>query len=273
MVFTITGNLGILSQSRLERISRDATSNTENTDVKLNKALERIKKLEQREGALPSSITRKRDKARERGLEGGKTEEGAKKSKDKKIEAVDLKPSVFDSLFIALGLKGKLPSSLAAGVGPLSGFSQAKKIQNIESLQKKIFGKVIIKESAIGGKAAGLFSGALGFTQRGAFAQAVFSTFLTRVIPVAILMKLASAVWKIYKAQYGKGGTRDIRKLILAEDISRIGIENENELESGANLFLSNPQLLTGLPRGPSNTENLREGLARWKQRHEGSYS
>lgn len=230
----VTGNLGILSQSRLERVSSDVTSNAGNTNVKLNDVLERVKKLESKEGALPRSITKKRQKEDERGLLGGRFEEGQKKLEKlqkKKPDLVDLKPSIFDSLFIALGIKGSGASAVGSN-----------------------FGKV------------------LSFAQKGVFAQAVFSSFLTRVIPAAIVVKIATAVWKIYKAQYGKGGTRDIRKLILDEDVSRIGIENENELESGANLFLSNPQLLTGLPRGPSNTENLREGMARWKQRHEGTY-
>jgi len=114
--------------------------------------------------------------------------------------------------------------------------------------------------------------GATGLQSLGGFGNLILNQAAKIGLPIFFITTIATKTWERYKSQYGKGGTRDIRKLILAKDVSRIGIENENELESGANLFLSNPQLLTGLARGPSNTESLREGLARWKQRHEGTY-
>jgi len=237
----VTGNLGILSQSQLEKLVQG--------------------------GALPASITRKNRRLLSKGLLSGRLEDSLRKTKDQKIKSSDLSPSVFDSLFVKLGLR-KEKIGLVSGTGPLSGLKELKKLQNAESLQKKMFGKVITKGNNPGGIVSSLF----GFAQKGAFAQAVFGTLIDKVIPAAIITKLGTAIWKMYKSQYGKGGTRDVRKLILSEDVSRIGIENENELESGANLFFSNPQVLSGLSRGPSNTENLREGMARWKQRHEGTY-
>ena len=235
----VTGNIGILSQSQIEQSIQ--------------------------EGALPSSITKKNRRLRGKGVFEGRLADSIRKNKDNKIDAVDLKPSVFDAIFLKLGLR-KTPVGLVHGIGPLTNLKNISKVQSEEVLQKQMFGKVVIKIKS------GAISSLLLFGNNGAFAQAVFSSFLTKAIPVAVVLKLAQQIWKMYKAQYGKGGTRDVRKLILAEDVSRIGIENENELESGANLFMSNPQILSGLARGPSNTENLREGMARFKQRHEGTY-
>ena len=72
--------------------------------------------------------------------------------------------------------------------------------------------------------------------------------------------------------QYQEGGTRDRRKKQLAGDVSLIGVDNENALYSGTNLFLSNPQNLQGLSRGNSNTQELRDGTGRFNLRHQGSY-
>jgi len=239
----VTGNLGILSQSRLERVSSDVSSNTGDANIKLNDVLERVKKLERKEGALPRSITRKRQRELDRGIAGGRGEESTQK--------------LFGE---------KLPSgSIGAPIKRKQAFKDLqKKVNNIENTQNamtKIFGLM-----------SPLVRGSSGFQSIGGLGNLLLTQAARIGLPISFITLIATKVWKQYKEQYGDGGTRDIRKLILDEDVSRIGIENENELESAANLFLSNPQLLTGLARGPSNTEKLREGLARWKQRHEGTY-
>lgn len=239
----VTGNLGILSQSRLERISQDASTNTGDANIKLNDVLERVKQLERKEGTLPRSITRKRQRELDRGIAGGRNVEGAQKLFGEKL----------------------LPESAGAPIKRNQVFKDLQKkvdgIENTQNAMTKIFGLM-----------SPLVRGSSGLQSIGGLGNMLLNQAAKIGLPVSFITLIATKVWKQYKTQYGKGGTRDFRKLILDEDISRIGIENENELESGANLFLSNPQVLTGLPRGPSNTENLREGMARWKQRKAGTY-
>lgn len=231
----VTGNLGIFSQSKLERISNDVSANAGNNNIKLNQVLERVRRLELKDKAGPV----------------GRTE----------------------AFLLALGLKGRnkklSSSSLLSGAGaPIKKNEVFKKLSDkVNRLEKT---QTVITKTVSG--AIPLLRGASGLQSIGGIGNLLLNQAAKIGLPIFFITTIATLVWKMYKAQYGKGGTRDIRKLVLSEDISRIGIENENELESGANLYLSYPQKLTGLPRGPSNTENLREGMVRWKQRHEGTY-
>lgn len=271
----VTGNLGIFSQSRLERISNDVSANAGNNNIKLNQVLERVRRLELKDKALPKSFIRKRTKGIEKGIFGGRSEESTQKLHGEKIRAefTEGPVSKTEAFLLALGLKGrnkKLSSnSLLSGAG-----APIKKNEVFKKLSDKV-NRLAKTQTAIAETVSGaipLLRGASGLQSIGGLGNLILNQAAKIGLPIFFITTIATLVWKMYKAQYGKGGTRDIRKLILSEDISRIGIENENELESGANLYLSYPQKLTGLPRGPSNTENLREGMVRWKQRHEGTY-
>lgn len=236
----VAGNLGIFSQSRLERISSDVSANSGDSNIKLNQVLERVRKLESE--VLPKSFLRKRLKQNEKGIQGGRID--------------DSKQKLFGD---------KAESQGAPFQGNQTWKKLTNKVDRIDNEQKAL--------SKVMSLFAPIVSGGSGLTSIGGLANMLLGQAAKIGLPVSFITVIAIKVFEQYKSQYGKGRTRDIRKLVLSEDVSRIGIDNENELESAANLFLSNPQVLSGAARGPSNTENLREGLARWKQRHEGSYS
>ena len=104
-------------------------------------------------------------------------------------------------------------------------------------------------------------------------ALAALSPLYSRIPLALIAIAAATTVVKAYLAQYRPGGIRDVRKLYRAEDVSVIGIGNENPLFAGENLFISNPAYLQGMPRSRSNTEQLRDSISRYNLRHMGDYS
>lgn len=248
----VSGNLGILSQSQIEQSIQS--------------------------GALPSSITRKDRRLRSKGIFGGRTSEAVQKTKDSKIRAnFDEKFSKVESFMNALGIKTASrktlkEDSLIAGINPVAGIHSGNqfktlqdKVSTMEKSQKAM--------ASMLGTGTRLLSGASALTSPTGLINIIGNSIARFGLPVAAVTKIALMIRQAHIDQFGAGGTRDVRKLVLAEDVSRTGIENENEIESGANLFMSNPQVISGVARGPSNTENLREGLARWKQRHEGTYN
>jgi len=254
----------------------DVSANAGDNNIKLNQVLERVRRLELKEQALPKSFVSKTLRQQEKGIQGGRGEDSSQKFHGEKIKAsfTDEPVGRTEALLLALGIKGRTKKitadSLISGAG-----APIQKNQVFKKLTEKV-GKLEKSQKAITESLLSiqpLIAGASGLKSLSGFGSLILNQAAKIGLPVFFITTIATKIWEQYKSQYGKGGTRDVRKLILAEDVSRIGIENENELESGANLFLSNPQLLTGLPRGPSNTENLRAGMARWKQRHEGSYS
>ena len=85
---------------------------------------------------------------------------------------------------------------------------------------------------------------------------------------IAVSMAVVNAHLESYKA----GGTRDIRLKQMAEDLSLIGVENDNTIFSGSVLFFSNPSRLQGLPSGRSNTQDLMGGISRYNLRTQGAY-
>lgn len=247
----VTGNLGILSQSQIEQSIQ--------------------------EGALPSSVVKKDRRLKDKGIFGGRTSEAVQKIKENKIKAdFDERFSKVESFMNALGVKTasrkKLKeSSLISGLGPVAGIgggNQFKQLQDKVTIMEKSQKSIALM---LGG-GANLIGGASGLTNPTGLINVLGGVISKFGLPVAAITKIALQLRQAHIDQYGGGKTRDVRKLVLSEDVSRIGIENENEIESGANLFMSNPQVLSGLARGPSNTENLREGMARYKQRHEGTY-
>jgi hypothetical protein len=94
-----------------------------------------------------------------------------------------------------------------------------------------------------------------------------------RALPgIGLAASIAAIVMERFIAQFGAGGTRDTRVKVLDETFSNIGVENETDIASGRRLFLSNPFNNQGVPRGPSNTENLRDGIRIYNLRREGTY-
>ena len=183
--------------------------------------------------ALPSSIIKKRRKA-ELSRNADSVLSALNKASDKKSAAAIVKQSEFTAL------------------------------KNEVSAQKKF----LLQMS----KGKELIQGAAGLTVPGGVLPAGISG-ATRFIPgLGIAIAVATVIADKYVGQFGDGGTKDTRKKVLASDVSNIGVENETDIASGRKLFLSNPFNNQGVPRGPSNTENLRDGIRIYNLRQEGSY-
>lgn len=92
-----------------------------------------------------------------------------------------------------------------------------------------------------------------------------------KVLPVGFALSIATTVYGLIVAQFGKGGIFDIRKTQLDSVKSFIGLERETDIIGGETLFLGNPTLVQGIPRNTtSNTENLRDGQRRFVLRSNG---
>jgi len=92
-----------------------------------------------------------------------------------------------------------------------------------------------------------------------------------KVLPVGFALSVATTVYGLIVAQFGKGGIFDIRKTQLDSVKSFIGLERETDIIGGETLFLGNPTLVQGIPRNTtSNTENLRDGQRRFALRSNG---
>ena len=182
--------------------------------------------------ALPSSIIKKQRKAAT-SRESDSVLAALNKASDKKSAAAIVKKSEFN----------KLQNKVNANEKFLVQFSQ---------------GKDLIQGAAGLATPNGILGAGLG---------------ASRAIPgIGIAITIAKVLADKYVAQFGAGGTKDNRKKVLAEDVSNIGVENETDIASGRKLFLSNPFNNQGVPRGPSNTEDLRDGIRIYNLRQEGSY-
>lgn len=282
-----SGALGILNNAQLsafDKIAADTTTAEPGQKANLNDVLRRVADLEKKTDVLPRNITRRKAKDLEKGLLNGRLADSSAKLRDDKITAIrEDKFSVVDEIVRALGINVKDRSklkdiSLVAGIGPVAGIrkvSEFTKIQkNVTQLKKsqKAIAKIVFEGNTLIGGASGLLTN----VKRGGGGVSQLFNLLGTVgkfaLPASFVIGIAAKVYEEYQKQYGNGGTRDVRKLVKASDTSLIGIENENFINSGEILFLSNPNKLQGLGNGPSNTENLREGEARYKQRHQGSY-
>jgi len=276
MAVKISGALGILSNAQLSKMDSIVSSSSEDK-IKLDQVIQRIKKLEQ-EQVLPRSTLRKNRKELETGLAGGRQTDSNKKAfrVDKiRPEFGEEKSNRTQDFLLALGLTSKkkqlLNASLVAGTGPLAGFTK----NAFKDLQSEV-GKLKKAQTAIAqhvSSALPLIGGASGLQSVRGITSILFSQILKFGLPVAIVAMIAQKVFDEFKSKYGKGGTRDTRVLVKANDTSLIGEENENFIASGEILFISNPNVLQGLPRGKSNTQELRNDRSRYKQRHEGSYT
>jgi len=184
--------------------------------------------------ALPSNIIRKRRKLQDEiSRQSDSILAGLSKSKDNKSAAAIVKKSEFT------------------------------KLQNQVNAQEKILG--------IFSRSQGLIQGASGLTT----ASGIFGAGIgvaSKIPHIAIALTAAKIVYDKFASQFAAGGTKDTRVKVLDEDVSDIGVANETDIASGRKLFLSNPMSLQGLPKGNSNTENLRDGIRRFNLQQEGSY-
>lgn len=93
----------------------------------------------------------------------------------------------------------------------------------------------------------------------------------SKILPVGFALSIATTVFGMIEAQYGKGGIFDRRKKELDSARSLIGLERETDIIGGATLFLGNVTLTQGIPKNTtSNTENLRDGQRRYVLRNNG---
>jgi len=274
----ISGAVGILSNAQLTKMDSTVAASA-NEKLKLNQIINRINVLEsqQKSGALPSQITRKNKKLLDKGLAQGRLEDSNQKNKDDKIRATeeDQKTSRIQDFMLAFGLgfvgRHKISDkSLVTGTGPLAGFTK----NAFKDMQNEI-GRMKQAQTAIAHtvlQSTKLISGASGLGSVQGLATKIFSAAAKFGMPATFILAISKTLYELNKKQYGAGGTRDNRVLIKAGDVSLIGEENENSIFSGAILYLSNPNVLQGLARGPSNTQTLRNDQSRYRQRHEGSY-
>ncbi len=274
MPVKISGAVGILSNSQLSKFD-DTSASSAKQNLALNQIINKINQQDKKlQGLLPSSITRKQKKQLEKGLSGGRFEESIRKTKDARIKPTftQRKQSITNDFLLAFGIKNpkKLAeSSLISKTGaPLKRFNEFNALKSEVGNLKKTQGAIA---KMISGSIP-LVSGASALTSTRGIYNSLFGLVGKIGFPAIIITTIATKVYKKFKDQYGKGGTRDVRKLVKAGDISLIGVENDNSLASGEILFLSNPNVLQGLARGSSNTENIRTDISRYKQRHEGTY-
>ena len=210
-------------------------------------------------------------------------------SGDTKIRPTHAEPSTLDSIFTSLGIKKHerkvAKDSLVKGRSAYTGgdnefYKVRDRLEKMEFAQKGIARQMTRTQSLLGG-ASGSLGTVSGFSGVAASKnpQAILglATSLGSRIPiVGIAIAAAAGVAKAYIAayigQYGPGGPRDVRKAVLAESESLVGVSVENRIYSGSALFFSNPSKNQGLPTGNSASQDLRDGLERHRLRKAGKY-
>ena len=210
-------------------------------------------------------------------------------SGDTKIRPKHAEPGVVDSIFTALGIKkherkvakDSLVKGRSAYTGGDNEFLKVRdRLEKMEFAQKGIARQMTRTQSLLGG-ASGSLGTVSGFSGVAASKnpQAILglATSLGSRIPiVGIAIAAATGVAKAYIAayigQYGPGGPRDVRKAVLAESESLVGVSAENRIYSGSVIFFSNPVKNQGLPTGNSASQDLRDGLERHRLRKAGRY-
>ncbi len=154
---------------------------------------------------------------------------------------------------------GKLGDKLLAGTGaPIQRNvvfkNLVKKVSTLEASQVK-------SQRALGFamQAIGLGRGGLG-----GISQMMIGTVGKIFFPIAIATTIAAVVFQMWKASYGRGGQNDASKLQLDSAVSFIGLERETSILGGERLFLGDTTLRQGLPKGRSNTAELRFGARQY---------
>lgn len=132
-------------------------------------------------------------------------------------------------------------------------FSKLQKKVDKQGGDIKLFTKMFSKSSA-------LVSGAL-FNPIGTGLSGIQSV-LSKILPIGIIISVATIAVDAWIQSYGKGGTNDPRKPILDDVFSLIGIEEETNLIAGTTFFANSRTLRPG-QEVQSNTSNLRDGERR----------
>lgn len=92
-----------------------------------------------------------------------------------------------------------------------------------------------------------------------------------KILPLGFALSIATTVYGLIEAQYGKGGIFDRRKKELDAAKSLFGLERETDIIGGATLFLGDVTLIQGIVKNQtSNTINLRDGQRRYVLRSNG---
>ena len=232
------------------------------------------------DNALPSAFVRKQRKQSHLGLAGGRQESSAyAKSQplSEKIRPVDAEYGAVEQLMARLGVKKyqrkQTKGSLVSTAGrPVRNFDNEftklrGKVSNIETTQKGLAKLIIKGQTLVGGAQALSTVGGIANIGLGAVSKIPIVGLVATVAVIA-----ATAWWEKHTSQYQRVGTRDTTKKILASDLSRIGIQNENAVYSGENTFIPNPAKLQGLS-GRSYSDSYQEGKSKYILRHQGSYS
>jgi len=154
---------------------------------------------------------------------------------------------------------GKLGEGLLAGTGApiqknLVFKNLVKKVSTLEASQVKSQRVLGFAMQAIG----------LGRGGLGGVGQAMIGTVGKIFFPIAIATTIAAVVFKMWKASYGRGGQQDASKIQLDSAISFIGLERETSIVGGDRLFLGDTTLKQGIPKGRSNTAELRFGARQY---------
>ncbi len=278
-----TVTLDILSDSEMKSLEQKVVK-LEELEKRKDKAVKSIRSKKSKgqgifstdsgKEALPSSFLKKRKKLGDSGLAGGRGKDSAEKLVGDRIKAdTEEKFNRTEGILSALGLniksKKKLTkNSLVSGGGaPIQKSNEFKKLRNEVASVKK--NQKALAESL--SDTSSLVRGASGLsTPSGIFGAGM--GLATKIPHLAAVSGIATALYAKFQSQYGSAGTKDTRKKVLANDVSNIGSELESDIDSGSKLFLSNPLSNQGLPRGNSNTANLRDGTRIHIQRKEGSY-
>ncbi len=233
----------VVKKIRLEIVSKEELKDLENDVVFLeglsrrkDTATARVKRRRQTAGAfgqdpnnlaLPSSVLKKR--------------------KQEELQRI-IKPK-----------GGKLGEGLLAGTGApiqrnVAFKNLLKKVSLLEESQQKTQ-KVLGK----GFQLLGMGQGGVG-----GITHALIGTVGKVFFPIAIAAAIAPMIFEIWKRSFGRGGQNDMSKTQLDSAISFIGLERETSIQGGDRLFLGNTLLKQGLPKGTSNTAELRFGARQY---------
>lgn len=157
---------------------------------------------------------------------------------------------------LANKVKTAVDQSLVSGAGaPIQKANAFKALQKevsintkaMGAMQKGLGGFMQFRGLAMGGT-AGLWSAGMGL--------------VSKVLPIGIAIAVASQVFQIWKDTYGAGGINDIRKLILDDVTSVIGLERETAIISGRQFFANSRTLKMGQDY-QTNTADLTDGYYR----------
>ncbi len=154
---------------------------------------------------------------------------------------------------------GKLGEGLLEGTGaPIQRNVVFKNLQKKVSLMEQSQAKT----NQVLGRAMQAIG--LGSAGVGGITHALIGTVGKVFFPIAIAAAIAPMIFEIWKRSFGRGGQNDMSKTQLDAAISFIGLERETTILGGDRLFLGDTTLKQGIPKGRSNTSDLRFGTRQY---------